>query len=152
MLNESFKNKDKSRTRALQRSLLRIERTEATASIDHIDSEQFTLMPSKISLNDSKVEESKKLRKSSASSNGARFSASEEAYLQKAIKQNLKHYDVRVNVTIVGNERTGKTCLMRALTGAEFILDTPRSIGYTATSPLIDSTPKSSTRSIGERG
>lgn len=46
----------------------------------------------------------------------------EEEYLEKAIKQNIKQYDHQINITIIGNERTGKTSLMQRFTGLQFEL------------------------------
>lgn len=57
------------------------------------------------------------------------FSASEKEYLEKAIKQNLKQYDLQVNITIVGNEMTGKTSITSALIGSKFVINTPHSTG-----------------------
>lgn len=59
-----------------------------------------------------------------------KFSASEKEYLEKAMKQNLKQYDMQVNVTIVGSGMTGKTSVTSALIGSKFEYNTPRSTGY----------------------
>jgi len=60
----------------------------------------------------------------------SKFSASEKEYLEKVIKQNLKQYDVQVNITIVGNAMTGKTSITSTLIGSKFELNTPHSTGY----------------------
>lgn len=59
-----------------------------------------------------------------------KFSASEKEYLEKVMKQNLKQYDVQMNITIVGDAMTGKTSVTSALIGSKFEINTPRSIGY----------------------
>lgn len=45
------------------------------------------------------------------------------------MKQNFKQYDIQIDITVIGNERTGKTSITSALIGSKFETNTPRSIG-----------------------
>jgi hypothetical protein len=62
-------------------------------------------------------------------SEGDLFSPSEQEYLNKAMKQNLKQYDAQLNLMIVGPSQSGKTSLVNALTGAKLANQTPHSVG-----------------------
>jgi hypothetical protein len=140
MLGDSLKTKDESRTDALQRSLLKIEHsTELGPSEKLEEPDTFMLPPSEFTLGKFLVyykdcnEFSRNVLPAADTAGSVelpnKFSASEKEYLEKVIRQNLKQYDVQVQITIVGNEMTGKTSVTSALIGSKFKLNTPHSTG-----------------------
>jgi len=142
MLDDSLKTHDSSRMKALQRSLLNIERTTPNFFDKGEESEnepppipEFSLGPAAMALdNDHELTRNFQDKASTGSSSstsltGGNFSLAEREYLQKVIKQNVKQYDVQLNITIVGNSMTGKTSITSAIMGSKFELNTPRSTG-----------------------
>ena len=135
MLDDSLKCKDSSRFTALQRSLLDIEKK---AGANFSDNEEMggdltLLPPAELPFNlssDPIIQQEQNSRNSQqATSAGSSFSPAEQEYLEKAIKQNVKQYDVQLNITIVGNGLTGKTSVTNAIIGTKFEKNTPRSTG-----------------------
>ncbi len=127
MLGESIRNRDEERTAELKRSLLDVERRSdrATTNEDEQQPHSPLLRATDIPICKSKSFTSGLPLFPAGSEDGSPtgslgFSPTEAQYLEKAIMQNTKRYDVQVNVMIVGNANTGKTCLMHTLLGSAF--------------------------------
>ncbi len=137
MLRESMGSNDDERTQALQRSLLELERKSDKdpdeGALPQSEPAGLLHLPMK---RKSKSFSPATARASSTSPeanshNSACFSPVEAEYLNKAMKQNLKQYDMQISLMIVGNSGTGKTQLLHSMLG----LDCPGKLrpttGYT---------------------
>lgn len=141
-LDDSLRHKDSSRFHALQKSLLEIERRSDKDQSSSSDFDDFSLCPMEPQRRESAASvqslpvplgETMELM----TGRGEEFSASEKQYLEKAIRQNVKQYDVQFNVLFVGDSQTGKTSIMRTMIDPKFASSTPRSTGY----PLLAMLP-----------
>lgn len=121
MLSESMKSNDHERVEALKRSLLDLEAKYEKTAIEpeddsaSPDSHQCKSLnsPSHIQFNEA----------------SQTFSPQEVKYLQKAIEQNTKSYDLQISMMFIGDSFTGKTSLMNAIIGSENPLKTKPTTG-----------------------
>ena len=130
MINESLKVKDYKKVNELQRSLLNLERRPETSS-NSKEEELTSPTPSENSsprqsllhesTSDSLIEQAIIKDEGETGKNElADFSPIECVYLEKAMQQNTKQYELNVNIMLVGSQSCGKTTLMYSLLGKKW--------------------------------
>ena len=137
MLHQSLISNDDERTQELQRSLLDLERkSEKDLDDDGLPKSVPAQLPRTASTLKSKsctavgLEHPEEAGETS-SPEALCFSPVEVEYLDKAMRQNMKQYDMQISLMIVGNSLVGKTTLMHSMLGIKPLLQLRPTTGYT---------------------
>ena len=128
MLDQSMKENDQDRVIELQKSLLELERKSDIRSEETTPKniKNFDQLILKRTQSEKIIYENLSPKRSEA----ILFSPVEEEYLKKAIKQNTKQYDEKINIMIIGNQDVGKTSLMNSWLGSKVLGKPKHTIGY----------------------
>lgn len=121
MLDQSMKERDAPRTMKLQRSLLRLEGRAQNVECEGL----IGLLPKCVQNFTLAVD----VCAGSESVEGGQFTLKETEYLEKAILQNTKQYDHKLNVLLIGDAGVGKTSLMNVWLGVKDPLGTVQTHG-----------------------